>query len=140
MSVFTTDACVVIKWFVPEVHTESAVEWLEGGHSFLVPDLLYSELGNVIWKKVRKNEISEKIAKEIIQSLLRMPLELVPSKPLLSTAFDIAYALDRAVYDCIYLAAACHRNAPLITADQKFYKAIQSSNFKENILWVEDTI
>jgi len=138
MTAFTVDACVVIKWFIPEIHTESAVKLIENSHDLYVPDLLYSEIGSVLWKKVRKNEIAVSIANEIIQSIQKMPLELIPSKPLLPIAFDIANSLDRSVYDCMYLAAACDQNAPLITADQKFYNVIHQSKLRDHILWVDD--
>jgi predicted nucleic acid-binding protein len=138
MSAYVVDACVLIKWYIPEVHTESAVRLLDSEHDFLVPDLLYSELGSVLLKKVRKKEIPLEIAQEIIRSVEKKRFQLIPSKILLSAAFEIAHALDRSVYDSIYLAAACDRDAPLVTADQKFYNVIHRSSFKDNILWVGD--
>ena len=138
MTAYVVDACVVAKWFIPEIHSESAAKLLENTYDLFVQDLLYSELGSVLWKKVRKKEIPVAIAQEIIWSLQKMPLDLIPTKPLLAAAFDIARSLDRSVYDSIYLAAACDRAAQLVTADQKFYNVIHGSAFKDNILWVED--
>jgi predicted nucleic acid-binding protein len=140
MTTYVVDACVVAKWFIPEIHWESAAKLLEKAHDLFVPDLLYSELGSVLWKKVRKNEIPVVIAQEIILDLQKMPVNVIPSKPLLAAAFDIAHSLDRSVYDSIYLAAACDRAAQLVTADQKFYRVIYGSAFKDNIIWVEDLL
>jgi len=140
MTTFVVDACVVAKWFIPEIHTESAVKLLGNSHDLIVPDLLYSEIGSVLWKKVRQKEIDAEIAREIIEGLYEMSLELIPSKPLLSAAFEIAHTLDRSVYDSIYLAAACSVNAQLVTADQKFYKVISESPLKNNIIWVTNLV
>ena len=138
MTSYVVDACVVVKWFIPEVHTQSAVKLLESENDLFVPDLLYPELGNVIWKKVRKKELDVAIAQEILWGMQKMSLEILSSKPLLSAAFDIADSLDRSVYDSIYLAAACDQDTVLVTADLKFYNAIFRSALKDNILWIED--
>jgi len=49
VSVFVVDASVVIKWFVPEIHSEAARRLLAKAHQYLSPDLLFPEVGNVIW-------------------------------------------------------------------------------------------
>lgn len=138
MTSYIVDACVVVKWFIPEIHTQSAVKLLDSTHNLYVPDLLYSELGNVIWKKIRKKELTSSIGEEILWSVEKMALDVISSKPLISAAFDIAVSLDRSVYDSIYLAAACDLDTSLVTADLKFYNAISRSALKDNILWIED--
>src|SRR5579864_3585919 len=48
------DSSVVIKWLVPEPHSADAHRLLNdyqaGTLTFLAPDLLHSEIGNIIWK------------------------------------------------------------------------------------------
>jgi predicted nucleic acid-binding protein len=58
VSTFVVDASVVIKWFVPEVHSDAARRLLERSHQYVAPDLLYAETANAIWKKVRRGELS----------------------------------------------------------------------------------
>jgi predicted nucleic acid-binding protein len=51
------DSSVVIKWFVEEPYVVEAHRILEayetGTLLLLAPDLLYAEVGNIIWKKHR---------------------------------------------------------------------------------------
>ena len=43
MSVFVVDASLVIKWFVPELHSEAARRWLGASHDYVAPNLRFSE-------------------------------------------------------------------------------------------------
>ncbi|HKO55026.1 MAG TPA: type II toxin-antitoxin system VapC family toxin [Thermoanaerobaculia bacterium] len=52
------DASVAIKWFVPEVHSITAIQVLHGEAALAAPDLIYSEFGNTLWKKTRRGELS----------------------------------------------------------------------------------
>lgn len=49
------DSGVAIKWFVTEPYTAEARRILDGYRSddltFLAPDLIYAEVGNIAWKK-----------------------------------------------------------------------------------------
>ena len=58
MSLYVVDASVVIKWFVPEIHSDAARRLMSGPHEYFSPDLLFPEVGNVIWKKVRRGELT----------------------------------------------------------------------------------
>ena len=50
MSVFVVDASLVVKWFVPEVHSVAARRWLDASHDYIAPDLVFPEASNAIWK------------------------------------------------------------------------------------------
>jgi hypothetical protein len=58
VSLFVVDAGVVIKWFVPEIHSDATRRLLSEPHEYFSPDLLSPEVGNVIWKKVRRGELT----------------------------------------------------------------------------------
>jgi hypothetical protein len=58
VSLFVVDASVAIKWFLPEIHSDAALRLLAGEHTLHAPDLIFSEFGNVLWKRFRKREIS----------------------------------------------------------------------------------
>ena len=67
-----------IKWFFPEIHGDAALRLLEGEHSLHAPDLIYSEFGNVLGKRFRKNQISTRDASATIEALLSVPLQVHP--------------------------------------------------------------
>jgi predicted nucleic acid-binding protein len=132
------DASVAIKWFVPEVHSDSALRWLDSDLSISAPDLIVAELGNTVWKKLRRGEITRDNAAEILSGFNKLDLALAPSTTLISVAFGLAAELDRTVYDSLYLALAITRGWTLITADRKFYSATKASSFAASIVWVAD--
>ena len=51
------DSSVAIKWFVVEPYSDDARrvlnEYQAGTLSLLAPDLIYAEVGNIVWKKQR---------------------------------------------------------------------------------------
>lgn len=123
MSRLVVDASVVVKWFVPEVHSEAAAAVLDGPHDLCVPDLLYPEVGNVLWKKVKRGELREGEAEEVVKALCRLGVEVFPSGPLLPAALRLALATGSTVYDCIYVCLAASVRAPLVTADRRLVTA-----------------
>ena len=59
MSVFVVDASFAIKWVVDEAHTTQAL--LLRRHRLIAPDLLIAECANVLWKKVRRGELTRQV-------------------------------------------------------------------------------
>jgi predicted nucleic acid-binding protein len=57
MDKIVVDSSVAIKWFVVEPFSTEAHrildEYQTGTLTLLAPDLLYAEVGNVVWKKHR---------------------------------------------------------------------------------------
>ena len=70
MKTLVVDASVAAKWFLPEVHSDDALRLLDTPSRLLVPDLLYPEVGNTLWKRVGKKELSVEQAVEIIEALM----------------------------------------------------------------------
>jgi predicted nucleic acid-binding protein len=135
------DASVAVKWFVPENHSLEARRLLDAGIRRHVPVLLYSEVGQTVWKKVhQRGEIAAADGREILRDLLVTPLEIHTVTPLLEPAFDIAVATGRTVYDSIYLALAVSLDCKLVTADQKLYNALQVGPFADDVVWVADQV
>jgi predicted nucleic acid-binding protein len=62
-----------------------------------------------------------------LASLERNKLTTVPSLTLLKSAFGIATAFDRTVYDSLYLALAIHLNVHFVTADERLANALAAS-------------
>lgn len=133
MSNYILDASVAAKWFLPsagETYVEQAVRILEeyasGRTQLIVPDLFWSEIGNIFWKAARLGRMSTKSAKEAIASLSAQEIPTAPSFPLLKAAFDIAAAFDRTVYDAVYVSLAVIRDRTLLTADERLAASLSA--------------
>lgn len=137
---FVVDASVAVKWFIPEVHSVAATRLLQPRIHVLAPDLIHPEIGNILWKKTRRKEVTHREASEILTAFKTVDLEVHPSAVLLAPAFEIATSLDRTVYDSLYLALAVVQDCALITADQKFYSVVATSRLVDHIRWVEDDL
>ena len=102
------DASVVIKWFVDEVHAEAARRLQEDRYDLLAPDLLWPESGNILWKKVRRGELTPDEARLIRGGLEQQPISIFPSRLVLEPALEVAFDTNRTVYDSCYLALVPH--------------------------------
>lgn len=137
MKPWVVDASVVVKWFVPEIHTDAAVTLIEEADDLLAPDLMLAETGNILWKKIRLGEITQSEGREILHAITQCPIQIHPSEPLLETAYEIACAIDRTFYDSLYLSLAIVQKGVIVTADKKFFNVVQGSQFCDYIAWVE---
>lgn len=61
-----------------------------------------------------------------------------PDRRLFRPAYALAHQTKRSLYDCLYLALAEVIDGQMVTADRKFYTAINKGGYKERVLWVED--
>lgn len=127
MSVLVVDASVVIKWFLPEVHGEAARRLLAAPHQYLAPDLLFPEVGNVIWKKIRRGELTPRDGQRLAADLATVAVEAVASRVLLSDAVALAVATGLTVYDATYLALAVRLDTVLVTADERLGRAVAAA-------------
>ncbi|HEX4588897.1 MAG TPA: type II toxin-antitoxin system VapC family toxin [Gemmataceae bacterium] len=70
MSAIIVDASVGVKWFVPEVHAAEARRWRKGPDELHAPAFFFDlEIANILWKKVRRGEITRADADLILPSL-----------------------------------------------------------------------
>ena len=134
MSVMVVDASVAAKWFLPkqgETLTDEALELFRchtrGEILFIVPDLFWAEVANIFWKTVRQGRCAKAVAETALASLQQTKLTTVPSQTLLKSAFGIATAFDRTVYDGLYVAVAVLLKIHLITADQRLVNALAAT-------------
>ena len=132
------DASIAVKWFILEVHSEDAARLLRSKQDFLAPDLIWAEVGNVLWKKVLRKEISFEQARGILKDFLRFPVQTFGSHALLDAAWGLAAQYGITVYDSLYLAVAISQNCSAVTADRKFYGSLHTKPVGQKFLWVED--
>ena len=137
---YVVDASVAVKWFVPEELTEEALSYLSDEHELLAPDLLWPEFANIVWKKVRRREVSPDEARRILALCQQVPFEVTTSINLIDSALEIALGLDRTVYDSMYLALAAHRDCVMLTADRRLFKAVDSSELSGHIAHLDESL
>lgn len=139
MSRYVVDASVALKWFLPETDGIHARRLRGDEMDLVAPDLLYAEVGNALWKRVRRGELSSQQASEIAAALPRLAIEVFPSRLLSGAALQIACSTGLTVYDSLYLAAALLTEARLVTADRRLYDvAMGTAPLRDRVLWVED--
>ncbi|MBI3666316.1 MAG: type II toxin-antitoxin system VapC family toxin [Acidobacteria bacterium] len=138
MTRYVVDASVVVKWFVPEIHSEAALQFTVSECELLAPDFLLTEVGNILWKKIRRAELTRNEGREVLRVLRRAPLQIHPSELLLQPAFEIACSTGRSVYDSLYLGLAVLRRCRAVTADRRLYNALQGSPFTANVHWIQE--
>jgi predicted nucleic acid-binding protein len=125
------DASVAIKWAMPsarEPYTDQSLRllqgYVDGDIGFIVPDVFWGEIGNVLWKGTRQRRWSQGEAESVAADMQARDFTTVPSLILLPGALRIAFVHDRAVYDCLYVALAVQSKADLITADERLANAL----------------
>jgi predicted nucleic acid-binding protein len=132
MTDLVIDASVAIKWVIDEPGTRQALSLRR--HRLFAPDLLVAECANVLWKKVRRRELTRDEACLAAGLLQRADIELAPMRALLEPATRLAIALDHPAYDCIYLALAESMRCDLVTADQRLSAKALAPGFKPKVL------
>lgn len=135
---YVVDASVAVKWYVPEIYEREATRLLKGRHQLHVPELILPEVGNIIWKKVRRGEIRKTDGESIVAAVARKRWKIHPHKRTLKSAFTGAEATEQTVYDWTYLALAISLSCEVVTADEKFYKALENTAFKAYLKWIGD--
>ena len=133
---YVVDASVAVKWYVPEVFEQEATRLLKGRHDLHVPELILPEFSNIIWKKVRRGELSTAESSRIINAFTQKRWTTHSHRQTLRSAYTGAEATGQTVYDWTYLALAVSLSCEFVTADERFYKAIEPTPFAANIKWI----
>jgi len=126
VSVFVVDASVVVKWFVPEIHSDAARRLLVLPHEYVAPDLLFAEAANTIWKKIRREELTLEEGQRLVADIGQIAVETVSCRALADDAHALANATGRTVYDAMYVALAVRFDTRLLTADQRLEAALRT--------------
>jgi predicted nucleic acid-binding protein len=122
------DASVAVKWLVDEPEHLAARSLLDRNEQLHAPDFVFIETANVLWKKVRRGELSAEQAFEGVDSLPLLFETIVPSRLLIARALRIAVEMAHPVYDCLYIACSEHVDADLVTADARFVDKLQAGS------------
>ena len=125
------DASVAAKWFLPdEPFSATALELLrgatEGATEFIVPDLFFSECGNILWKAARRQRLSAEETLAAIRVIRDLQTLTVPAGALLEKTLQIARSYDRSFYDSLYIAVAVQEHTHFVTADERLAIAMEA--------------
>jgi predicted nucleic acid-binding protein len=131
-------ASVALKWFVQEDFHLNALALTKDDVQRVAPDILLAEVANALRRQVRMRLVSDYQASEAIPTMLGSFGDLIPSRDLIESAFNLSSQLDHSVYDCIYLAATlAEDDRILVTADRKFAAKALAAGFGKKIQILE---
>jgi predicted nucleic acid-binding protein len=131
------DASIAVKWFVTEEHSDLAVEVLRN-NELIAPDLLWPEIGNIIWKKVNCSELIEKDAASILELFLKAPVTRYSSAGMIPIALEIALETGGTVYDSLYVTLAAAEDCRMVTADRRLFNSLTRTPYAGLPLWIGD--
>jgi predicted nucleic acid-binding protein len=131
LNALVVDASVAVKWALPQAReplTDESVQLLkrfvDGQVEFIVPDIFWAEIGNVLWKGARQKRWGQSEAETAASQMGARNFATVSSHRLLPEALTIAFSFDRSLYDCLYVALAVESRTDLITADERLANAL----------------
>lgn len=132
------DSSVAIKWFITELYSDESRKILDGYKAgdinFLAPDLINAEVGNIIWKKHRLQDLSAEDAQEIMDTFKTVMIDFTSSAALMDEAYQLAITHERTVYDMMYVAMSKREKCRFVTADERLVNAI-GKHFSD-VVWI----
>ena len=120
------DASVAFKLIAEEEGSDQALALLRSENLF-APTLMLVEVGNALWKQVRRNQIDPDVSFETELVSLAMLVGIVDEAPYTPRALSIARSLDHPIYDCVYLAIAEIDGDRMVSADRRFLTKVRQS-------------
>ena len=127
------DASVAVKWVLKEPDSDAARR-IPDEAELLAPDLLWAELGSVLWRRQRLGELSPSDARGMLLTLRALPVRTSGLFPLLPLALEIALTIGHSIYDCVYLALAERQDCRVVTADRRLQNAVASGPMAQSVL------
>ena len=131
MNRLVLDAGVAIKWAMPSAReplTDESMQllkrYVDAEVEFLVPDVFWAEVGNLLWKGARQRRWRQAEAEAVAAAMRARNFVTVSSLILMPEALRIAFAYDRSIYDSLYVALAVQSKADLITADERLANSL----------------
>ncbi len=123
------DACVALKFITAEPGRAAALDRIDQEPLVTAPDWILVEIANALRRKSLNGEFQRGAATALFESVPSFFTSMQPTAPLVGKAMALSFDLDHWIYDCIYLACAVELDAPLLTADRKFWNAAMRAGY-----------
>ncbi|MFB2837978.1 type II toxin-antitoxin system VapC family toxin [Floridanema evergladense] len=128
------DANVAVKLYINQPFSDKAIALLDllqanKPAKFYIPEFFYAECANVLWQYVRLAAYPPQEAKNSLENLKQLDLQVIDTFSLISESMEIAISCGIAVYDACYVELANRLNIPLVTADKKLINALSSRSY-----------
>lgn len=119
---YVIDASVAGKWFLPETYSDRARDLLDRFIArelvLLAPDVLIAEVGNTLWKRAMRGDISVDDARQSYLDFLNLHISLEASAAVAERAWELSARTHHPLYDTLYLALAEAHQCEFVTADR----------------------
>lgn len=126
---FVVDASTTLKLLIEEPGSAEARLFFgrlsdPDPPALYVPDLLYIECANTVWKYVWRHGYATRAAHAALKALADLNLQAVPTRQLFQEAFQLSTRHKISAYDACYLALAQRFRCPLVTEDSKLIRQV----------------
>ncbi len=136
--IVVVDACLALKWVLPENDTDKAETlldaWVDEGIEIIVPDLFAYEVTNILYRRTRAKEgrLTYNEAYSGLERLFSIGISFRFSEEVSKDAMKLAdkYQLTT-TYDAHYLALAACEGCEFWTADARLWRVV-----KGDLNWV----
>jgi predicted nucleic acid-binding protein len=108
-------------------------DFVATGTRIHAPDLLFAELANLGWKKVRRLQATPAAVHGLLRVARSLGLRLWPSEQLADAAFEVALALGCSAYDGVYLALTQRLAGVLHTADRRLIALVRGTPLEKAV-------
>lgn len=119
---YVIDASVLCQLFITQEHTPQIERFFTNVpalYEVFVPEMCLVECTNVFWKHTCFHGLPAVEATQLVQDLVALPLQILPSRTLLTEALTIGVQNRLPVYDSLYIALAQGLSKPLISDDKR---------------------
>jgi len=127
VTVYVVDASVASRFLLIEEWSDKATSLLRNFASGTVdlqaPELVNYEVGNTLWKAVRRKLLTIEEASEKLSDLMKLRLSSIQlNEDECQDALAWGVKNDATYYDSVYVIASKKIGAPLLTADRTLYE------------------
>jgi predicted nucleic acid-binding protein len=139
--VLVPDACVGVKWFVPEPDAENALRLLDSRFELHTPSYFFTEAASALQRKVALDfTLSEAEGIDVLRVIRTVPMTIHPTEALLEQAFALGVRYRRPVYDSLYIVLALALGGRVVTADRRLHNGVHGGPLDHLVLWINDAI
>ncbi|HVB39656.1 MAG TPA: type II toxin-antitoxin system VapC family toxin [Terriglobales bacterium] len=131
MTPLVVDASVAAMWVLPDEPLAEAAAALRNRFvrnevEAVVPDLFWPEMANLFWRAATRGRVTASVAEAGLAAIRNLDLTTHASIPLCDQALQWGLRYGHPAYDMIYAALAAQLGTEVITADERWVRAVGS--------------